>query len=502
MPGVSRGRGRAALNHPTPNEFGAAAPRAPSPVPAGIPSSAGGGGGPSECWGQRERPTEALRTLTRLSQGGGPPTHQHEVERGGGRVCVPVPRAASAAEEHGCPADGAHAEGQYRQPRHPPPAALRILPGRSDPEERPRCCRGIPRRCSRRPTETAGLPAVLRAPEGGPTRTPPHPPAGSALLPEELFPEHAALGCREPQEGIGSGPEPGCLQAHGQEFEVSHQFSGTPQGQSEASVRRTRNIASSALYPPLCSPPPAAIGAAAPAAPRSSRRCPRWPAGRRATFAGPQPRAGTRSDTDPPSSIPPPSRRGAASWEQSRAEQDGVFRLGPTWLSLQSSPGGTAARAAAPAGGGSPGIAPHSPSAQRGHPKTPSRCSPPQPGCSWGGSGSGRPVAAWLLRGRLLAKAQPGNGEGAAESPASSRQRAVPGHRGRGEPCPKGRDIWGGGEGFATLLGGLGLQLWEGGGSHPYLAWNAAGVIAVPCPFGDAPFGVAAFEVAAPLGKA
>lgn len=93
--------------------------------------------------------------------------------------------------------------------------------------------------------------------------------------------------------------------------------------------------------------------------------------------------------------------------------------------------------------------------------------SPAAPGGGGGGSGSGRPVAAWLLRGRLLAKAQPGNGEGAAESPASSRQRAVPGHRGRGEPCPKGRDIWGGGEGFATLLGGLGLQLWEGGGLAP-----------------------------------
>lgn len=438
MPGVSRGRGRAALNHPTPNEFGAAAPRAPSPVPAGIPSSAGGGGGPSECWGQRERPTEALRTLTRLSQGGGPPTHQHEVERGGGRVCVPVPRAVSAAEEHGCPAAGAHAEGQYRQPRHPPPAALRILPGRSDPEERPRCCRGIPRRCSRRPTETAGLPAVLRAPEGGPTRTPPHPPAGSALLPEELFPEHAALGCREPQEGIGSGPEPGCLQAHGQEFEVSHQFSGTPQGQSEASVRRTRNIASSALYPPLCSPPPAAIGAAAPAAPRSSRRCPRWPAGRRATFAGPQPRAGTRSDADPPSSIPPPfeTRCCQLGAEQGRAGRG--FPARPDLALPSKQPRRYSSRSCSSSRWGFPGDCAPQPERSAGPPKDPVPMQPPAARLLLGGERQRSPR-------RCVAVAGSAVGEGAARKWRRSGRESgfLPAKGGAGTPraggaVPKG----------------------------------------------------------------
>lgn len=171
--------------------------------------------------------------------------------RGGGRVCVRVPSTASAGAERGCPAAGAHAGGEYRQPLAPPPAALLFLPGRFGPEERHRRCRGIPRRSCRCPTETARPPGVLQE---HPSPRPPHlRRQRSPVLLQELFPEHAALDRRELQEG--TGPEPGCLQAHGQEFGVSHEFSETLRGQSKATARGTRDIASSALYPPAFPPP-------------------------------------------------------------------------------------------------------------------------------------------------------------------------------------------------------------------------------------------------------
>lgn len=123
---------------------------------------------------------------------------------------------------------------------------------------------------------------------------------------------------------------------------------------------------------------------------------------------------------------PPPTFREALLPAGSKAEQNGVFLLAPTWLSLQSSPGGTAARAAPPAGGGSPGCTPH-PERSAGPPKG---SVPTRPGCS-GGRGErqrgcrGRSIAAWRLRGRLLAKAQPGNA--AKERP---RVRLPPGNGG------------------------------------------------------------------------
>ncbi|XP_042740934.1 uncharacterized protein LOC122187475 [Lagopus leucura] len=96
--------------------------------------------------------------------------------RGGGRVCVRVPSTASAGAERGCPAAGAHAGGEYRQPLAPPPAALLFLPGRFGPEERHRRCRGSPKELPVSDGDSAT--------PGGPTRAPlsPAPPtsAGSA----------------------------------------------------------------------------------------------------------------------------------------------------------------------------------------------------------------------------------------------------------------------------------------------------------------------------------
>lgn len=128
--------------------------------------------------------------------------------------------------------------------------------------------------------------------------------------------------------------------------------------------------------------------------------------------------------------------------------------------------------------------------------------SPAAPGGGGGGAAAVAPslrgccgVGCWRRRSQEMAKERP-------------RVRLPPG-KGR---C---RDTAGGGSRAQRVVtygagekalppswGGWGCSFGRGGGSHPYLTWNAAGAIAVPCPFGDAPFGVAAFEVAAPLGKA
>lgn len=119
MPGVSRvGAGQRC---PTPRRMSSMLPP-PEPLLLSLRGSRvlPGAGGPSKCWGQRERPIETLRTPTRLSQGGGPPSRQHEEGKGGGRVCVRVPSTASAGVERGCPTAGPHAEGRFRQPLAPP----------------------------------------------------------------------------------------------------------------------------------------------------------------------------------------------------------------------------------------------------------------------------------------------------------------------------------------------------------------------------------------------